>query len=259
MAFSLVASSGISAQSKTANQASIVITPPSTWGAGTFCIIGISTDNNLTTDGAAAHIASISDGKGNTWSIGSSFRAGRGAAQGGATVSLYYSLLVAGYNGSSDTVTFNLTNTASRDATNYSGLAFSIGGGNTVSVEGTPATQATTAADPPSMNVTTANIECLRVRAIAAEIDSGGFTATASPVFTSWSSPATTGGSAVTNMCFKGEWIISTGTGAASDPTGFTADQAGVYVAFKEVAATFNTQKRSQLFVSQAIKRGSFY
>lgn len=236
MAFSDVASSTIGSQSKTANQASIVVTPLSTWAAGKFCIIGIATDNFGTTDGAAAHISSIVDSLGNTWSLGSSYRAGRGSAQGGATVSLYYSLLTTGYNGSSDTVTFNLSNATSRDATGYSGRAFSIGAGSTVAVEGTPAQTATTAADPPSQNVTTANIECLRVRAIAAETDSGGFSPTASPAFTSWSSGPTSGGSAVTNMCFKGEYIISTGTGAASDPTGYTADQASIYVAFKEVA-----------------------
>lgn len=236
MSFSVVASASVSGSSKTANQSTMVVTPPATWVAGKFAYLGIATDNNGTTDGAAAHVSSITDSIGNTWNLGSSWRAGRGAAQGGATVSLYYCLITTGYNGSTNTVTFNLTNNTVRDATSYAGTAFTIGGGNTVSLEGTPATQATTNADAPSMNVTTANIECLRVRAIAAEVDSGAFTST-DGTWASVSATGTTGGSGVTNMCFKSEWKISTGTGDASDPTGWTSDQASVYVAFKEVAS----------------------
>ena len=238
MAFSAVASSASNGNSKTANQASVAIPGLNTWTAGRLLLIFVACDNNQTTDGDENAITSMTDDSGgtNVYQKAAAYTAGRGAAQGGATIELWYSLLTSNLT-TSHTITANLSNATSRDATARSTQAFDIGGGNTISIEGTPATNATTGGDPPSMNVTTANIECLRVRAIAAEIDTGTFTATASPVFVAISGSNTTGGSAVTNMAVKGEYIISTGTGAASDPTGFTADHASVYVAFKEVSA----------------------
>ena len=75
-----------------------------------------------------------------------------------------------------------------------------------------------TGADPASLNVTTDNIACLRVRGIASQVGNNtNLTTTAS--WTAWANgnSATTGTTA--EMCARAEHIISTATSAASDPT----------------------------------------
>lgn len=254
------------ANSSTANQASITINTGGTYPVGTLAVLIIALDNNQTTDGDEGAVTGITDdasGGSNTWSKGAEFCNGRGAAQGGATCSIWYSQLARQLTGA-NVITAALSNATSRDKTAYMIRGFSVGAGSTIAVEGTPATLANNAADPGSLNVTTGNIECLRVRGIAAESNATtDLTVTASWTdfwtVASGSTVTTAGGGSAANMAVRGEFRINTATSAASDPTLFAADCASVYVAFKEVSVAFNTQKRNQLFILQAKKRASFY
>jgi len=102
----------------------------------------------------------------------------------------------------------------------------------TIVIEATN-TLANDGADPGSLDATTANIACLRIRGIAGETnDTTALTVTSS--WTAFTGNNTAGNPTASNMGVRGEFIISTGTGAASDPTYVAADHASVYVAFKE-------------------------
>jgi fibronectin-binding autotransporter adhesin len=223
----------IAGNSSTANQASQNFTVTSTQLVGVFAVLIIAVDNNQTTDGDEGAVTSVTDSAGNTWSKAAEFCNGQGSAQAGATCSIWYSTITSQLTGASSTITVNFSNAASRDKSAVGGSgAFTIGAGSVVSVQGTN-TLANDGADPGSLNFTTPNEEFLRVRGIAGETNSTtALTNTAG--FTSTDSSQTSGGGATANMAVRGEWIISTGTGAASDPTWTAVDCASVYVAFKE-------------------------
>lgn len=221
------------AQSSTANQASTTLTTSATANAGNLFIIIVAVDNNQTTDGDEGAVTSVTDSVGgNTWIKGLEFCNGQGAAQAGATCSLWYSLL-SSQLASGSVITVNFSNSASRDKSVIISEVFSVATGNTVAVEATNSL-ANDGADPGSLNATTANIACLRFRGIASETNS---TTSLTPT-TNWtpvSANQTAGGGAAANMAARAEFIISTGTSSASDPTFVAADTASVYVAFKEV------------------------
>lgn len=235
MAFAFGRSLG-TANSKTANQASTTLVTSAALNSGELGVIIIGVDNNQTTDGDEVAVTSITDTSSNTWVKGKEFTNGQGAAQSGATCSLWYTNCTSTM-ASSGTITINFSNSASRDASACTAAAFTKTG--TASVEGTPGSLADDNQDPGSLNVTTANIECLRIRGIATE------TSTTSPAFAktaafdgTFTDAVTSGGAGATNMAARGEYDISTGTSQASDPTLFGAtDHASVYVAFKESGA----------------------
>jgi hypothetical protein len=229
MAFASVRSEG-TRNDITANQAS-TLTQPLTGSVGEFFVLIVAVDNNQTTDGDEGAVTSVTQ-TANTWTKAAEFCNGQGGAQAGATCSVWYMQCTTAF--SSENATINFSNSASRDKSANTVWIFSVGAGNSVAVEATN-TLANDGADPGSLNATTANIECLRIRGIAGETNSTT-ALTVTSGWTAFSSTQTTGGGSAANMAVRGEWRISTGTGDASDPTFTSADHASVYVAFKEVA-----------------------
>ena len=248
--------------SKTANQASLVLTTTATLEAGNLGVIAIAVDNNGTTDADEGAVTGVVDSAGNTWSKAAEFTNGNAAAQAGATVSVWYKV-VGTPLASGGTITASFSNSTSRDASGCHAWEFTKGAGTTIEVEGTPGTEAVDAADAGSLDVTTANIECLRFRAIASEQNIGGDGTLISTNTTSWTNitrAGTTGGSGVTNMGIGGEFIISTATNAASDPTfAATSDRASVYVAFKEVSAAVFIAGDDVTITRQSNVRASYW
>lgn len=222
-----------SANSKTANQASATLTTSSALAAGNVGVLVVAVDNNQATDGDEGAVTGVTDSGGNTWTKGAEFTNGNGSIQAGCVCSVWFSNSVNGVaNGG--TITAAFSNATSRDASAMSAWEFSKAANSNLAVEGTPGTLANDAADPGSLNVTTANIECLRFRGIAGETSAtGAITTTAG--WTAITGDQSAGGASDTNIAVRGEFIISTVTGSASDPTLGIADHASVYVAFKEV------------------------
>jgi hypothetical protein len=228
-------------QSKTANMSSFsVISNTQTLPAGYLAVLLVAVDNSQTTDGDEGAVSSVTDTHGNTWLKAAEHTNGQGGSQAGATCSVWYSLLgtTLAANGT-DAVTVNFTNNTARDAAALVINTWTIGSGNVVEVEATGTLSADGAA-PGNLNPTTANIECLRVRAIATESNSTTNLTVTNVNWTTFavaSGAVTSGGGSASNMGIRGESTISTGTGSSSNPTLFNADHASVYVAFKEVAA----------------------
>lgn len=216
------------------NQASTTHTSATTTAAvGDFVVLIVAVDNNATTDGDEGAVSSVTGGS-NTWTKALEFCNSQGAAQAGATVSVWYTNVTTQMN-TGTVITINFTNNTSRDESCSSGRVFTKGAGNNGAIEATN-TQASDGVDVGSLDATTANQECLRVRAIAEEANDGTqMTATASwTLFTNARSA-----NVATAMCVRGEFRISTGTGDASNPTlaVTTGDSASAYIAFEEVAA----------------------
>lgn len=258
MAFAHVGNIG-SGNSATANQAAAICTyTTAASGIGDLAVLVLAVDNNQTTDGDENAVTSAGDNQGNTYLKGAEFTNGQGSAQAGATCSIWYCVLAHSV-ASGDFITANLSNATSRDRTAFTIHRFSFGAGNTLAIEGTPGTLANDGADPGSLNVTTSNIECLRVRGIAAESSSATALTATDGTWTVMTGDQTGSGGSAANMAVRGEFKISTGTGAASDPTLFAADCASVYVAFREVVTAtpnFNPRKYQ---VNQAVNRASTY
>lgn len=233
MAWASVGTLG-SVQSKTANQASLVLTTSAAAEAENVVVLVVATDNNQTTDGDEGAVTGISDSAGgNTWTKAIEFCNGQGGAQSGATVSVWFSKLT-NQIASGGTITASFSNTASRDATAATAWEFTIGAGNVVTVEATN-TLANDGAAPGSLDAATANAEFLRVRGIAGETDSATqLSATAS--WTLLANNQTSGGAPTSNMAVRGEFRIFTGTGDASFPLFASVDNASAYAALKEAA-----------------------
>lgn len=218
----------------TANQASFS-TVSLNLTLDSFYVLIIAVDNNQTTDGDEGAVTSVTDSGGvNVWSKAVEFCNGQGSAQAGATVSIWYSLITSVLVGG--TITANFSNSASRDKAAWTLREFSKGAGTTVAIEGTPGTLANDGADPGSLDVTTANIACLRIRGIAAESNDTTALTTTDGTWTAFNGATTTGGGSAANQAVRAEFKISTATGAASNPTLYAADCASAYAAFKEVA-----------------------
>lgn len=223
------------------NQASLTLTTATTnIAAGDLVVLVVATDNNASADGADNVVASISDGSANVYQRAASFANAQGAAQAGATVDIWFCNATVDRNtGSSIVITYNDATT--KDATAVTGRCFTKANGFNAALEGTnsPSTLANDAADHGALDYTSANIECLRVRGIAAEVGNNtNLTATAS--WQAWANgnSATTGTTG--EMCARAEHRILTATSASSNPTYVAADCASLYVAFKEVAAPTN-------------------
>lgn len=246
MAFTSVGTLG-SALSSGNNQSSLAITTSAAAAAGTLVVVAVAVDNDQTTDGDATQVSGVTDSGGNVWTRGKEFANGQGTAQTGAEIAIWYSVLTNPIaNGGTITAAFTSATTA--DASAMSAWNYTKAPGTSVVVEGTPGGLANDAANAGSLDVTTANIPCLRFRAIASESNSS----TALINTASWTliTQAISGaGTSATEMGVRGEWIISTGTGAASAPTGGAGavDQASAYVAFKEVQTAPPTNNSSEV------------
>jgi len=221
------------------NQASLVLTTTAQALAGSLVVLLIAVDNVQTTDGDSTAVSGVVDSAGNTYQRAKGFANGQAAAQAGADISIWFpdGGKLATTLPSGGTITATFANAALADASAMTAKNFSMTAGNIAAVEGTPGGLAADGAAVGSLNVTTANIECLRVRGIASESNSStALTPTATwAIFAQAISGA---GTTATEMGVRGEWLISTATGAASNPTGGAGnvDHASAYVAFKESA-----------------------
>ena len=205
----------------------LVLTTSAAAEAGNVVILTIAKDNVSTTDGNTTEVSSVADSSSNTWTKLREFCNGQGGANLGAVVSVWQckvSTTIA--SGGTITATFASAITAKA----MSAWEFQTTG--TLEIAGTPVDLANDAADAGSMAISgLASGEYLFFRGIAFE-DTGSFTPTAS--FTAITAAAG-GGVGGASMQVQGEFIILTGTGATSDPSNNSKDQAAVFFALKSV------------------------
>jgi hypothetical protein len=218
-----------SKHSATADQSTVVFGPITQASGNIGLTICLACDNSQTTDGDEGAVTSITDGAGNVWQKALEWCNGQGAAGAGVTCSIWYLPKITN-SYSSHNITVNLSNNTTRDNTSAVLSSWTFGAGNQLILEGTPATVSDDGIDPSSINVTTANIECIRLRAIASE--SASTTATTRTAGFTNSLGAAIPGTA--GVAIRAEIKISTETSAASNPTLFAADHASIYVCFKE-------------------------
>jgi hypothetical protein len=221
---------------KVANAASRAQAVNADVAAGRLLVMIICVDNHESTDGDLGAVTGITDDAGgNTWTKAREYQYSGGGAQAGEVISIWFSRLTNGLT-SGQNVTAAFSNSTSRDAAGIALWEFSVGGGIAVEASNAASRNGT----PPSFDVTTANIECLRIRAIGRGSNNApGLTPT-----TNWTEiidAASSGGSSGTNNSLYAEFHISTGTGDASAPTNgvsFTS-WTDVYVALKETATEY--------------------
>lgn len=222
-------------QSKTANQASLVLTTIAVAEANKFVVVVVAMDNNATAESETTEVASITDSAGgNTWTKAKEYTFSLGATQDGATVSVWYSKLTNQIN-SGGTITANFNNTTTKDATAISAHKFTMETADTVSVDAS-AVQGTSGEAEAITASGAANTEHLWVHGTAIEEANSG-TYTQDTDYTSIAFNGTTGGAGATNMSVRGGWRIFTGTTDTVDVTTSSRESAQVLVAFKESSA----------------------
>lgn len=233
--------------SKTVDQSSVALTTTADALAGDLVVLVVGVDNNAAGGGDEGAVSSITDSAGgNTW-LKLKEHSPNLSAQAGTVCSVWYSIL-ANTISSGGSITANFTNASSRDASAILATKWTPSSGNTFQQEGTNNSSTNSASTTPgSLNFTTSNIECLRIRAWSFEGDTAGgeWTATIKSNSLNWqqgsTGAGTTGGTGSTNQRACMEYFWSTGTGDASNPGVGTiisgSDYASVYVAFKEVAS----------------------
>lgn len=219
------------------NQGSLALTTAAACAVGELVVVVVAVDNPG--NGGDGGVSAVQNsGTANTWTKAIQIQ-NAVAAQGGASCSIWYTVVTTAISsGATITATFQDANAS--DASGLTARHFSMAAGNTVAIEGTPGTLlGNTAADPGSLNVTTANIACLRIRGIASQVGNNT-SLTPTSTWTAWANgnSATTGTTG--EMCARAESLISTATGAASDPTYVSAIYASAYVAFKETVQVTN-------------------
>lgn len=231
MAFASIGTLG-SVNSKTANQTQLVLTTTAAASAGRLVVVIVAVDNSAYAAGGNDNngITGVVDSAGNTYTGFAVSNYGSGvAAQSLGVVGMFYSVLTnALASGGTITASFGAT-IADRDASAATAWQFSIGS-SSVAEEGR---QTITAGLFPSMDVTTANIECLRIRGTSSEDNIGTTNWTPTSGWTAFSANGTTGGSATTNQAVRGEFHISTGTNDASNPSS-VGEHSNIYLALKE-------------------------
>lgn len=232
MAWGVVANTTIKS-SKTAG-ATLSWDLPNSTVVGNYVILAIAGDNVGTTDAESSEVSSVTDDAGNTYGKLAEYRNGNGSAAAGCIISVWGGKHTTSFGGTG-TITYANSITAKSAWIRE----FSIGAGNVVTVQ-TYSTNATDAANFPSMNLAPPSAEYLWLRAIGWEEDSnaaGVITPTTN--FTEAGPNGTTGGAANTNSCVYTEYRIFTGSTNASAPSwsGTQQDNANLYLALKEAAA----------------------
>lgn len=259
--FNPVANLGVFGQ-RVADSASITLTTIAAASAGNLVVVTVGCDNNGTGDADYSEISGVTI-NGETATKAVEYTNGQGAAQGGATVSIWWKVLAgAAAQGSSIVASFT-TPATNGDVNIIAARAFTVAAGKTVSVAATNQA-ATDGAAAPSLDATTTNIECLRVRATAFEGNSAGAAGASGQAILAtnnkwslWWSPGNFCGTEQTVLALATESTISTGTGDASQfVTGLTtSDNASAYVAFK--ATTSATQLTATSLVGGAAVIGT--
>lgn len=232
MAFSAVTALGTAGVDTGAGNPSITLSANAE--AGRFVFVLIAKDNVGTADGTSSEITDVTDSAGgNTWQSAGANRNGQGAANAGAYVDLWWSVLTNQIN-SGGTITVQKSTDVDCAITAYKAT---IGAGNTVGLDGFPVGQNNDGADP--SGITTSgleNIEHLHIRATASESE----TATGPTPTATWTAIAgtisSTAGASAANMRISGEYKISTSTGETSNPTLFSADHSSMLYPFKEIS-----------------------
>jgi hypothetical protein len=216
-----------------ASSASIVLTTTASAVVGNVVVVAVGMDNIGTTDGDLSEISSVVDSAGNTYTKAKEQTNGQGAAEAGATVSLWQAKVTSEL-ATGGTITANLA--AAVTAKAISAWAFSVTAGATISVEGSDA-DVHDGADPAAMAIAgLPNQEYLFFVADCEEnVNTGTYTP---PVdYTAIDKNGTTGGGGTTNVYVAGAFRILTGTGDTYDAdTNADRDGAQVYVALKEAA-----------------------
>jgi len=216
------------------NQATLTVATVSAVNAGEFVVVCVADDNVGTTnnvdDNATTGVTiggvALTKSRQNAIVVG-------GATQSGSSVSLWYGIPGALSSGVNMVATFS--NATLSDATALTSRRFSVGTSNSVAEDGDNATTAAAATNPGSLDVTTANAERLRIRAIGCEFGSTqALTVTGS--WTAWTEGASAASGTTTEQVIEVEHRIVTGTTSASTPTlGSACDNASVYSAFAEI------------------------
>lgn len=220
---------------KSANATSKVLTLTAGASVGDLVVVIHCVDNAGTTNNVdEGSITGISNsGTANTWNEIGERTGTSGSAQDGIASCMYWSQITSAMSASA-TITLTYSSTTNRDA--HVMIAWKFTPTGTVSVEGTPLLTGKTPSGPDAMDVTTSNIECLRIRMWGAAGTNANETPTSS--WTEMFDGATSGGGEASNVNMYAEYIVSTGTGQSSDPTGGTGVYpcAEIYAAFKEVS-----------------------
>jgi len=239
MAFASVGSLGTTAN-KTADQFLSTHTTTATAEAGNLVVVSFASDNPGTTvdEGVEGNeFVACTDSAGNTYTKALEWDFdGGSASQSGATVVIYFCKLTTELT-SGGTISVQSANAFTHDASAFSVWEFTCSSTATIAVEAT--NHAVVISDVMAdLDATTANIECLRIYADAAEAN----TTTGAPVatgFTDWGVTATTGGGSAANMGIRACHKISTGTSDICQPTNtLDCDHSTIYVALKEVSTT---------------------
>lgn len=233
MAFGSVGSLGTG--TSVSSGTSLAFSPAAQLDAGNIGILIISLDNESTTDGNTSEVSSVVDSVGNTYSKLREFCNGNGAANAGATVSVWFTKATTNLT-TGGTVTVTLANTKTVKAATF--WEFTIGGGNTLQVATSGAADlARDATTPGSLALAgLANKEYLFIRGIGTEHRTDVVTATAN--HTKFTDAPADGGSAAASQTASGEWRILTGTGNTSNPSATTtSDRATTLLALEEIAA----------------------
>jgi hypothetical protein len=228
MAFSDLGNLGAGGSSGN-NQANLTVATAQAVGSRDFVAVAVTVDNRTTGGGDLSDVTGVTIG-GVALTLARQ-NATNLAAQAGAAVSLWFGQPGALTSGVNMVATFN--NATTSDASALSSRLFSVTAGAAVAEDGDNATTSTTT-NPGSLDVTTANAERLRIRAIGCEFDSTQvLTITGS--WTAWTEGASAASGTITEQVIEVEHRIVTATTSASAPTlGSACDAASVYSAFRE-------------------------
>lgn len=213
------------------NQVTLVHTTITTAVAkGDLIVVVVVDDNSGTADKVADEVSGVTDSAGNVYANVAGWSNSVGAAaQSAASVSVWTSIAAAAL-AIGGTITATFTSATLSDATALVARAFTVDAGAAVALAAAASTLSTDAGQSTSMNVTTPNIQCLRIRADGEESNSATqWTNTAN--WTVWDHVRSGSGTSALEVCARVEHRITTGTGDASDPSGEpAADRASVYV-----------------------------
>lgn len=189
----------------------------------TAAIASQTTVNNTT----SSAIRSVSDSANNDWVEARTFQATNGTR--GVICSVWYSRLDNALS-SLGTITININGASTHKA--MGAFAYSVGPGVSVRAYDSTYISASTAQSPLSLDIAfPTQTEMLRFRGIGTETT----LTTALTTSAGWTNIGTTRASALAPMSYRGEYLISSATTAASNPTlTSTSVDASVYVVFEE-------------------------
>jgi len=212
----------------------VALTTSAAADAGNYVVVVVAIDNTSTTDGETSEVSSISDSAGgNTWTKLKEWCNSQGANNGGATCSIWGSVLT-NTIASGGTITANLAN--SKTAKCISAWEYTLGAGSTVSVAGSYVRSMENPAAPIAGVTGLPSAEYLAVTGHAVEDPYSSTTAAAS--YTAISQTNTTGQGGASNIGVGGQWTIQTATKFTANMTnGVAASCAIVVVALLETVS----------------------